>query len=277
MIGDELLQYANATDLGDDLYRLDTFLRGLRNTDYHMDTHKTNENFVRLNSNIVRIATSKTDVNRTPKDTFVALSANSSSFKEEDFYFSDTGNSLRPPPVYVTRIFRNVNGDIEIDWYPRVRQNGLWENDDDVVLSANDTPETYSVDVCQGTNDSGFSDDDLIPSIPVTSGTFPLLNLLEFRSQYIAADDNPYYLSNEYNGTHYETIRGLSHQNVETPVIATYAGTTGSLSGSFVYTASQQDTDYGSSGGKHPVYLVIYQVSGLSYIGRGYGIGVCIA
>ena len=144
-IGNELVMYANATDLGNGLWRLDTFLRGLRNTEMFIDTHSSNENFVRLAPSISRVATTIGDLN--VANTFVAISAQATTESQPSFSFTDTGNCLKPPTVYVYRRFRNVDGDIEVDWYPRARQSSAWISGADIKIAANDTPETYDIDV----------------------------------------------------------------------------------------------------------------------------------
>jgi hypothetical protein len=144
-IGGELVMYANATDLGNGLWRLANFLRGLRNTEYLMDNHTSNENFVRLSPSLARVTTTVGDLNIA--NTMVGISASAATESQPSFSFTDTGNSCRPPTVYVYRKFRNVDGDIEVDWYPRARQGGTWTSGTDITIEANDLPETYSVDV----------------------------------------------------------------------------------------------------------------------------------
>jgi Putative phage tail protein len=145
VIGGEVVQYADVVDLGNGLWRVSTFLRGLRGTDNQIDGHAAGERFVRLSPTTARVQTTIADVNQT--DSFQALTTGASTSTAVTFSFSDTGASLKPLTPLVYRKFRNVDGDIEVDWWPRVRQNGLWLSGSDVVIPANDTPETYSVDV----------------------------------------------------------------------------------------------------------------------------------
>lgn len=151
-IGAELVMYANAVDLGNGLWRISNFLRGLRNTEQFINTHTTNENFVRLSSSIARVPTTQADLN--VANTMVAISAQTTTESQPSFVFTDTGNSLKPPTVYVYRRFRDADGDVEVDWFPRVRRNGEWDDGSDVTIAPNDTPETYSIDVLTAPNGS---------------------------------------------------------------------------------------------------------------------------
>ena len=144
-IGGEVVQYANATNLGHGLWRLDTFLRGLRGTERMINGHVAGERFVRITSGINRIATTASDIGQ--QDTFQALSIMATNPSQVGFTFTDTGNSCRPYTVKVYRKFRNDDGDVTSAWWPRVRQNGQWLSGADVVIPAKDTPETYSIDV----------------------------------------------------------------------------------------------------------------------------------
>ena len=145
VIGGEVVQYANATDLGNGLWRLDTFLRGLRGTERLMDGHVNGEYFVRLSTSLSRVTTTKADIGSA--DNFQAVSLMADNSAVESLTFTDTGASCKPYTVYVYRTLRDVDGDVTVSWWPRVRQNGQWLSGSDVTLPANDSPETYSIDV----------------------------------------------------------------------------------------------------------------------------------
>jgi hypothetical protein len=146
MIGNEVVQYANVVDRGNGLWQVSTFLRGLKGTERWINSHVAGERFVRLTSAMKRVRTTIADVNQS--DNFQAISNSQPASTAVSFSFSDTGNSMRPLTVAVERKFRNVTGAIEVDWVPRVRQNGSWLSLSDVKLAANDLPEQYQVDVC---------------------------------------------------------------------------------------------------------------------------------
>jgi hypothetical protein len=162
-IGQELVQFANAQNLGNGLFRLTTFMRGLRGTERLMDTHVTGEDFVRVTEGYNRVITTLADLNQT--DTFHDVSINSNAADQISFTFSDTGNSFRPYTVHVTQKFRATNGDITVAWVPRTRQNGQWLSGGDITLPANDLPETYSVDVLSAPNGTVLNTYPLVPSV----------------------------------------------------------------------------------------------------------------
>jgi hypothetical protein len=147
VIGDEIVQYATAVDLGNGLWRLSNFLRGLRGTERRIDGHATGERFVRLTSAVQRVITTKGDIGQT--DSFRSVSVGQDASTAIDFTFTDYGASVKPYSVKVYERFRDKSsGDIRVSWWPRVRLNGQWLSGADVQLPANDTPETYQVDVC---------------------------------------------------------------------------------------------------------------------------------
>ena len=160
-IGGEIVQYATAVSLGNQLWRISNFLRGLRGTERRMEAHVKGERFIRLTDQILRVKTTRAEVN--VEDTFQAVSHGSNHQLQASFKFTDTGNSQRPLTVAVYRKFRNlVTGDLTVSWWPRVRQNGEWLSGSDVALPTLDLPEVYSVDVLSANklhvkNTYGFS------------------------------------------------------------------------------------------------------------------------
>jgi len=149
-IGGEVVQYANAASLGNNMWKLTTFLRGLRGTERLIGGHAAGESFVRLTSGLNRVLTIKSELNIT--DSFQALTNMSPNTSATPFSFTDTGNSLRP---YTPAIFgKNIDaeGNFNFGWWPRVRTGGQWLDGSDVTLPANDTPETYEVDVLNAPN-----------------------------------------------------------------------------------------------------------------------------
>jgi hypothetical protein len=148
--GGEVFQYANATDLGNGMWRLDTFLRGLRGTEYAIGTHHVAENFVRLTDAISRVFTTAADLFQT--DDFRSVSTFADASTAQTFTFTDTGNTVRPYAVQVMSQFRDVGGDVSVTFVPRVRQNGQWLSGAEVTLPTNDAPETYAIDVLDAPN-----------------------------------------------------------------------------------------------------------------------------
>jgi hypothetical protein len=142
----EVFQYANATDLGNGLWRLDTFLRGLRGTEYRIPMHAAGESFVRITSNITKVFTTKADIGVT--DSFRTISTYADVSTARTFTLTDTGNAMKPYTVKIMGKTRDSGtGDVSVTFVPRPRQNGGWTSGSDVTLAANDTPETYQINV----------------------------------------------------------------------------------------------------------------------------------
>jgi len=112
-----------------------------------MDSHVTGERFVRVTAAMQRVITTKAELNI--QDAFRAISVGQDTSTAVNVNFTDTGNSCKPYTVYVYQKFRDADGDVTVSWWPRVRQNGQWLSGSDVTLPANDSPETYQVDVCR--------------------------------------------------------------------------------------------------------------------------------
>jgi hypothetical protein len=144
IIGNEIVQYANVRALGNDIWELSTFLRGLRGTDYAINSHTRGERFVRLlQSSTVRITNDVRQLNK--PGTFRAISSGNSLDSDSSVTFANTGNSLRPYAPAIYEQTRRSTGDVYIRWSPRVRQNGGLIDGQATVL---DQPtEAYSIDV----------------------------------------------------------------------------------------------------------------------------------
>ena len=162
---------------------------------------------MRLSAAVNRVLTTKADLG--VQDSFQVISISSDASTAKGFTFTDTGNSLKPFTVLVYRTFRDVDGHVEVDWWPRVRQNGQWLSGADVTIPANDSPETYQVDILNSADPT-----DVRRTVSVA----------------------------------------------------------GSLGGSFVYSAADQTTDFGSP--QAQVHIAIYMMS--TIVGRGFGKGVTV-
>ena len=152
LIGNEIVAYADVQDMGNGVYKLTNFLRGLKGTERQIGNHASGDRFVRLTSAMQRVLTSKAEMN--VQDTFQAISLMADNSGVAPFTFTNTGNSYRPYTPYVYERFRDKDtGDVRISWWPRVRQNGQWLSGSDVQLTANDSPESYQIDVCTDASD----------------------------------------------------------------------------------------------------------------------------
>ncbi|MBY0560019.1 phage tail protein [Hyphomicrobium sp.] len=146
MVGDELIQFANATDKGNGVWQLDTLLRGLRGTDWAVDKHLVGERCLRLTQTVTkRVEHDFSLLNK--EGTYEALSFGDSTEDVESFKFTNTGNSFRPYTPNV-KVAEKRATDFYMRWIYRARQNGVWTDGVDTAL---DQPyEKYEIDVMNG-------------------------------------------------------------------------------------------------------------------------------
>lgn len=147
LVGDELLQFADAKDMGNGNWELRTLRRGLRGTEWAIGKHQPGERFIRLSQSAVRRITHETSLLQVP-GTYRAMTFGDAVDDVVSFQFTNTGNSHRPRAPQVLQQFRDGN-DVKLTWVPRVRQNG------NLISGSSPSPEfpeTYYVDVMDGSN-----------------------------------------------------------------------------------------------------------------------------
>jgi len=148
MIGNEIIAFATATQLGSNIWQLSGILRGLRGTEGEINNHSSaGERFFVLPSTLVQ---------RLPHDvtlldvegTYKAVTSGDTLDSATAFTFTNTGNSLRPrAPIFHHKFRHPTTHDVDITWIPRVRQNGNFLGGLTVTL---DQPsESYEMDVFQ--------------------------------------------------------------------------------------------------------------------------------
>lgn len=143
-IGNEILQFARAEDKGNGIWELSELLRGQRGTEWAIGAHVPGDRVVMLTASAInRVTHSQQALNIAAR--YRALSLNDDPDDVEDIWFTNTGNSLRPYAPYVWRAERTEDGSINLEWLPRVRQNGGMINGQETVI---DQPfERYEIDV----------------------------------------------------------------------------------------------------------------------------------
>ena len=148
LVGDELIQFQNATLIAPNKYRLSRLLRGRLGTEHLTDSHSAGEGFVLLNT-----AVQKTPVADglfgLPRDYKVATFGQTlGSVSAESFTYHAA--ALKPyAPVHVTGT-RDGAGNVSISWVRRTRSGGHWRDGGDVVLS--EAAELYEIDVMDGSD-----------------------------------------------------------------------------------------------------------------------------
>lgn len=143
ILGSELLQFRNAELLavsGDTKsYRLSGLLRGRRGTEWAINTHYTEDNFVLLPVNNIEGAYAEIGLERLYKGVTSGQTLSSA----QTIPFTNTGIALKEyAPVHLGG-GRNAAGDIILDWIPRARKHGAWINGADVPVA--DLPYNFFV------------------------------------------------------------------------------------------------------------------------------------
>ena len=146
LVGQEIIQFADAEQLGPSEWHLSKLLRGRRGTEWAMATHQVGESVLVLDPATLTRASSLDEVGLSRL--YLAVSIGSDPSLAEAVAFTNEAASLKPyAPVHV-RGTRNVAGDLTITWIRRTRFSGEWRDLVDVPL--NEASEGYEVDVLDG-------------------------------------------------------------------------------------------------------------------------------
>lgn len=132
-MGLEIFQFKDATDLGDNVYRLSHLLRGRLGTEQHMNSHAANEMVVLLEPSTIR----KTydDISELNNIKFwKAIGIGQSVYGTSASTAINTGISLKPwAPVNIVGV-RDGGNDLTISWNRRSRIGYEWNNYIDVPI-----------------------------------------------------------------------------------------------------------------------------------------------
>lgn len=156
MVGNEIIQFCDATNKGNGIWSLKTILRGLRGTEWAMGAydattnpqgHQAGEYFVQLISGGYQRLTHSADYLNSV-ETFKAITSGADLAVAPSFTFADTGNSLRPRAPQLLSAYQDAAYNRYFVWTPRARQNGAWISGETVALDQ--ATESYQIDVVQG-------------------------------------------------------------------------------------------------------------------------------
>lgn len=150
LLGNEIIQFANATLLADQKYRLSRLLRGRLGTEHEQGTHVLGERFILLTANLVRVALQNSLIGLARQYKAVSIGGTLATTPQQTFTY--TGKTLRPySPVQIkgTRHTPATN-DWTITWIRRTRLGGEWRDGVDVPL--NEQSELYDVQIMNGVN-----------------------------------------------------------------------------------------------------------------------------
>lgn len=144
LLGNELVQYATATQIDALTWDLSVLLRGRRGTEWATNTHATSERVVVLSaSTLRRVASSTADIGVPHHYKAVTLGHPlSKSFIQG---FANKAKGLYPYAPDHVRGTRDAGNNLTITWVRRARVGGEWRDLVDAALV--DTPESYEIDV----------------------------------------------------------------------------------------------------------------------------------
>jgi|GEM_PF-1103853 len=144
LVGQEILQFQNATLQPDGSYQLTQLLRGRRGTEWAVNTHQISEPFILLDSNnIHRIKSSAADIGLLR--IYKAITFGRSVVDTTPYSFINTAVGKKPlSPVHVQGIC-NPTGDLTLTWIPRTRLQGAWR--DGVDATKDPEIKSYEIDI----------------------------------------------------------------------------------------------------------------------------------
>lgn len=144
--GGEVIQFQNAELVDTNVYHLTKLLRGRLGTEDFIATHIANEDFVLLDSTVVRLPMAYNLIQSNRFYKAVPLGGTLDNTDEQEFNY--TARQLMPfSPVLIFGT-RNVGLDLTINWTRRTRIGGELRDGVDVPLS--EASEAYQVDIYNG-------------------------------------------------------------------------------------------------------------------------------
>lgn len=147
IIGNEIVQFRDATLTATNTYTLTGFLRGLFGTEQYISTHAGYERFVLLNTATIQRLTMQ--LAETGLDRLYKGVSNGQLFSDVNaITFNCANNGLKPLSPVAIGAGRDSAGNITIKWKRRARIGGSWMNFVDAQLG--ETTESYSIDIMSG-------------------------------------------------------------------------------------------------------------------------------
>ena len=146
LVGQEIIQFATAVQIGSLTWRLSRLLRGRYGTEWAMATHQPGETVLVLDPTTLTRVSNLDEVGI--ERLYRTVSIGSDPSLPESNIFANEAASLKPyAPVHIQG-GRNGSGDLTISWVRRTRYGGAWRDLVDVPL--NEESEAYEVDVLDG-------------------------------------------------------------------------------------------------------------------------------
>jgi hypothetical protein len=146
VVGDEVIQFANATLIDTNKYRLSRLLRGRLGTEWAVGTHTASERFIALTNAVAREAMAASGWGVSKKYKPVTVGSTLGATNAQDYTYN--AKALKPySPAHITGT-RDGSANLTINWKRRTRIGGDWLNNVDVPLF--EQSEAYEVDIMQG-------------------------------------------------------------------------------------------------------------------------------
>lgn len=147
VIGNEIVQFRNATLVGPSQYRLDGLLRGRKGTEDQIAVHGDGDRFILLTAGGIyrpEISASELGVERSFKAAAIGTLLSDASVVT----FTHSGRWAKPyAPVHVSGS-RNASGDLALTWIRRTRFEAPWLDGTDAPLG--EATEAYEIDIMDG-------------------------------------------------------------------------------------------------------------------------------
>lgn len=146
LLGDEIVQFQNATLLAPYKYHLSGLLRGRLGTEDKVASHVAGEEFIMLDGRLSRMVIPQGLIGLGRNYKAVSVGASFGETDAVDFTYS--ANAFRPySPVHITGE-RDEDGTVTIRWIRRTRIGGQWQDNSDVPLG--EESERYEVEIMNG-------------------------------------------------------------------------------------------------------------------------------
>jgi hypothetical protein len=147
LLGDEIIQWRDATLVSSGLYHLSGLLRGRRGTEWAVGTHNVAERFVVLAAgDLYRMTMAQSQIGATSYYKCLLSGGEWDDAKQSSLAYNAA--SLRCfAPVHITGN-RDASGNLALSWVRRARWNGEWFDGIDAPLFEDE--EAYQIDILNG-------------------------------------------------------------------------------------------------------------------------------
>jgi hypothetical protein len=123
LVGDEIVQFVNATLIAPNKYKLSKLYRGKFGTEHFMTSHQIGERFILLNCNVKKVPVPSNFLRQEVKYKVITIGGNN---LVEELQFTYTANELRPSSPANIILGKLKNGDIAIKWENKYQEQRSW-------------------------------------------------------------------------------------------------------------------------------------------------------